>query len=254
MTHTLKENVVLSLLVAYRGRPLHLKCLMEWFNVTCSINPGIELVIMEDSPEPSITTEPGRNIKYFHIDGGENFNKARLLNIGFNNSSGKLISSYDVDLVPADLSFRQHLAMAGKSPDLLISGYRLNYKKEYMHIEEIDNAKYSTAIDIGDCTESFLRRQLIDGHRFAVIPLFSRERIEQIGAWDERFEGWGSEDMDFLDRYLGRNIFQVRAPDLLYMHLNHGAAQGWNDPALTQRNDSLYFAKRELRKMANYSE
>jgi len=243
-------QITLSLLVAYRNRPLHLKCLLEWFKKTSSLNPGIELIIIEYSLQPTLTQEPGKNVRYLHVKGDGNFNKARLLNIGLQNSHGKLISAYDVDLIPVDLSFRKHLMLAGESDVMLVSGYRLNCAKEYINPEEIEKERRKAAICVTEeCSESFLREQLVEGHRYGVIPLFSKKRLIEADGWDERFEGWGAEDKDLIERYLGRSRYLVRCPDLIYVHLNHEKAAGWNELALTRKNDSLYYEKREMRKV-----
>ena len=253
LTDNTKPNpthMTLSLLVAYRNRPLHLKCLLEWFTNTVHINPGIELILIESSPKPTLVKEPGKNIKYVHVQEDGNFNKARLLNIGLGYSVGKLVSSYDVDLVPVDLSFKKHLLLAEESEVLLVSGYRLNCGKEYINVEEIEQERLQAAICVKEeCSESFLREQLVQGHRYGVIPLFNRERLIKAGAWDERFEGWGAEDKDVIERYLGGTRHLVRCPDLIYLHLNHEEAAGWNDLALTRKNDSLYYEKRALREI-----
>lgn len=240
----------MSLLVAYRNRPSHLKCLLEWFGKTASVNRSIELIIIEYSLQPSITVDLGQQINYFHVKGNGNFNKARLLNIGLENSVGKMVSSYDVDLVPVDLSFRKHLMLAEQGKDMLVSGYRLNCSEEYINPDEIEREKCNAVVCVTEeCSESFWREQLVEGHRYGVIPLFNRERLIQVGAWDERFEGWGREDQDIIERYLGDTIYMVRCPDLIYLHLNHGNTAGWNDPVLTQKNSSLYYHKRATRKL-----
>lgn len=238
------KDIDLSLLVAYRKRPLHLKCMLEWFAISSAVNAHIELIIVEYSLSPSITATKGRNIKYFHVPGDGIFNKSKLLNIGLKNSSGKMVAAYDVDWVPVDLSFRRHLMLAEKSEDLLVAGHRLNYPEEYLNSAEIEQARYSTSVAKEDCSEKYLRMQLIEGQRFGILPLFSREILLETGAWDEAFEGWGGEDQDVIERYLGNSRYLVKCPDLLYIHLNHGKAEGWNDAALIEKNNALYYSKR----------
>jgi predicted glycosyltransferase involved in capsule biosynthesis len=244
MTAIEKEPIILSLLVPYRNRPLHLKCLLEWFVIASLANARIELVIIEYSLRPSMRPVARPNIRYVHVEGNGVFNKARLLNMAFKISKGKIVVAYDVDLVPADLSFDLHLSFVEKSETLLFSGYRLNYPEEYLSPADITTAKYLSAVAKENCSEKFLKMQLVDGQRFGVLPFFNRRRVMEIGGWDERFEGWGGEDQDFIERYLGNSRYLVKCPDLLYIHLHHGHASGWNDPLLTERNTALYQQKR----------
>jgi GT2 family glycosyltransferase len=228
---------------------MNLKCLLEWFAITASINEQIELIIIEYSPQPSLDPEsiPNKNVRYIYIAGDGVFNKSRLLNIGLKESRGEIVLGYDVDLVPVDLSFKLPLTLAQKSDDLLVSGYRLNYSEEYLSPSDILTAKYRSSIPRDCFLESFMRMQLVDGQRYGVLPLFIRQRLIEIGGWDERFEGWGGEDQDLIERYLGKSKYLMRCPDLIYIHLAHGGARGWNEPQLTLKNNSLYYSKRKMR-------
>ncbi|HYE55009.1 MAG TPA: galactosyltransferase-related protein [Chitinophagaceae bacterium] len=236
----------LSLIVPYRNRPLHLKCMLDWFAITAALNEQIELILVEYSEHPTEGLQSGRNIKYVHEKGNGNFNIAKLLNIGLANSKAKMVTAYDVDLVPLDLSFRLHIELTEKLGECLVTGHRLYYNEEYLSPLEIEQAKYRSAIAKDDTSEKFLKMQLIDGQRFGVLPFFNRKRMLDIGGWDERFEGWGGEDQDLIERYLDNSRYLLKCPDLLYIHLKHSSdTAGWNDQLLTQQNTQLYHAKRE---------
>ena len=56
-----------------------------------------------------------------------------------------------------------------------------------------------------------------------------RRFVERIGGWDEAYQGWGEEDMDFAYRlHLAGLSFVFPAPQWLYaVHLDHAPAAGW---------------------------
>lgn len=242
----MSSDIRLSLIVPYRNRPAHLKCLLEWFEISSSLNNALELIIVESSNEPSLKQPSNKNINYIHVKGEGNFNLSRLLNTGLANAKGKMVTAYDVDLVPVDLSFRLHILLSEQLGESLATGHRLYYSEEYLSPDNIMDAKYKSRIAKEDCSELFMKMQLLDGQRFGVLPFFNRARMLEVGGWDERFEGWGGEDQDLIERYLGHSRYLVKCPDLLYIHLYHTNDEpGWNDRTLISKNTELYNHKRQ---------
>ncbi|WP_425390963.1 galactosyltransferase-related protein [Ekhidna sp.] len=168
-----------------------------------------------------------------------------MLNLALARASGKYATAYDIDLVPYEFSFETHLRLAEESKSLLMSGYRIN-----SNIEELENIEivweYMKRGNIAeeDLEEGCLKSQFFDRERFGVLPFFLRKELDRIGGWDERFMGWGAEDQDIIGRYLGDSRFLLKSPDLLYLHLNHGTSEGWNEKVLTKKNVHLYETKR----------
>jgi predicted glycosyltransferase involved in capsule biosynthesis len=90
-----------------------------------------------------------------------------------------------------------------------------------------------------------LRKYLLKGERFGVMPLFKRDRLLVINGWDETFIGWGAEDQDLIERYLIDTQSLCRCPDLVYLHLKHGTSDGWNCETLTPKNRAHYYRKQQ---------
>lgn len=90
---------------------------------------------------------------------------------------------------------------------------------------------------------SALRKHLLGGERFGVMPLFWRDRLQTLGGWDEAFVGWGAEDQALIEHYLTPQQALCRCPELIYLHLHHGPAAGWNEPDLTQKNRDYYYRR-----------
>jgi GT2 family glycosyltransferase len=70
-----------------------------------------------------------------------------------------------------------------------------------------------------------------------------RRFVERIGGWDEEYQGWGEEDMDFAYRlHLAGLEFLFPEPEWLYgVHLDHAPAHDWSKSL--DRNARRFVAK-----------
>lgn len=236
----------LSLLIAYRNRPEHLRTFLRWFKRVESLTNQVQAVLVESDEQSSLDksqVETFTNLVYHFDPCKGNFHKTRLLNLALNGASGRYTIAYDIDLVPLDFEFKKHIEIADKSDDLLISGYRINSQAKEFQERDFDLVwKYMHVGNIADedLEEGCLKSQFLYGERFGVLPFFKRKELLKLGGWDERFIGWGVEDQDMIGRYLGNRRFLLKSPDLLYLHLDHGESEGWNDEKLTEKNVELY--------------
>lgn len=88
-----------------------------------------------------------------------------------------------------------------------------------------------------------LWKHLTKHEKFGVVPFFQRERLSEIGGWDEEFVGWGAEDQDLIERYLKNGYALCRCPELVYLHLFHKQETRWTEPFLVQQNRDYYYWK-----------
>lgn len=236
----------LSLLIAYRNRPEHLRTFLRWFKRVESLTDQVEAVLVETDGQPSLGEKQigeYSNLVYEFDQNTGNFHKTRLLNLALNRASGRFTIAYDIDLVPLDFEFKKHIQIADMSEGLLVCGYRINSKAREFQERDLDLIwKYMHVGSIAeeDLEEGCLKSQFLYGERFGVLPFFRRTELLKLGGWDERFVGWGVEDQDMIGRYLGSGRFLLKSPDLLYLHLDHGKSEGWNDDKLTEKNVELY--------------
>jgi len=227
----------LSLLVAYRNRSQHLESLLNWFPALVERSSlKIELIIIESSLKPSLDSELPNNIVYKHIEGEGPFNKSALLNEGLKLAKGDFITPFDVDLIPYNLSLDRHLDLARESTKMLITGFRLVTSFRSFRVDQLQEIQKTASVARENFHEGFMRDQLLNRHRFGVLPFFQRELLKQIDGWDENYVGWGGEDQDIIHRYLGADRLLLTCPDLLYLHLEHDHVRDWNDGELTQKN------------------
>jgi hypothetical protein len=59
--------------------------------------------------------------------------------------------------------------------------------------------------------------------------------------------GGGPEDQDVIERACDDGFTLVRSYDLLYFHMFHGTAEGWDDPALLATNREYFSKSRQAR-------
>lgn len=236
----------ISLIVTYKKRREHLEQLIAYFS-RINFNINIEIVLIEgdvtDSLSHDVTLLP--YMRYHHMPMEGVFHKVKLLNIGLQMARGKYVIPYDVDLLPLNGALDTTFRLAKNSPGVLVSGYRL--MSPTPHYDENPEVWGYAPED----SQSAIRKQILNGERFGVCPAFLRTRLLDIGGWNEKFQGWGGEDQEIIERYCATGVELARFPGIAYVHLDHDVAEGWNDEQLTQRNRDLYHSLQQKRTVLN---
>ncbi len=240
--------MLLSLLIPYRKRPAHLRSLINWFSSDKRYAGRIEAILLEmdSAPTDAQTIVSAAGIRYEFVECPGVFHKTRALNIGLELAQGKLITSFDVDLVPIDDALNRQLEAALALPDVLITAYRLLSKRQEVEAAEIKVAAGKSRISPED-GKSALRKYLLLRERFGHVPMFVARDLKEMGGWDKNFVGWGAEDQELIERYvsISGRLF-VRAPDFTYLHLFHRPAELWNEPELVQKNRKRHSQRRHV--------
>ncbi len=196
----------LSLLVTYRQREKHLKTQLAWWKSQQEVT-NYEILIIEADEYPSawIAAEiADTNIKYAYLPCRGAFHKTKALNLGLSLASGEFVAPFDVDLIPLTHTLSQHLKIAQLSPLLLVTGYRVMLDNETL---DVSNAITRTTIAPED-QPTALWKQLVHQERFGVVPFFKRDRLLEIGGWDQTFIGWGGRGSRYHRKISdGRTIF-----------------------------------------------
>lgn len=243
----------LTLITPYRDRLTHLNNQLLWWE-TYAFKQSIEWIVVDLTKEPSDSLQhklARHQVRYFHLPCEGAFHKTKALNLGLNHAQGRLIAAFDVDLIPLNQTLEQHCWLAENSPYLLVTGYRLMAQTESVAIANLAHAAEQATLGPED-QPTALRKYLLNGERFGVMPLFWRDRLLTLNGWDETYIGWGAEDQDLIERYLAngltRQLSLCRCHDLTYLHLNHEPAEGWNSAILTDKNRAHYYQTHKLRK------
>ncbi|MDX2213430.1 MAG: galactosyltransferase-related protein [Oculatellaceae cyanobacterium bins.114] len=239
-------TIKLSLIVTYRRREAHLDTQLNWWKAHPELAHFCELVLVEvdETPTPWIQTAIRHTpVQYHFCPCPGVFHKTKALNLGLSVAQGEWVAPFDVDLIPVADSLTCHLRIAATSPSLLVTGYRVMSTAETIHVRQVDAALAQAAIAPEDMPTA-LWKHLIRGERFGVVPFFQRDRLLQIGGWDEAFVGWGGEDQDIIERYLERDRYLCRCPELVYLHLWHDRDPHWTEPNLIEQNRQHYYSGR----------
>ncbi|MDB9314562.1 glycosyltransferase family 2 protein [Spirulina sp. CS-785/01] len=243
----------LSLLIPYRNRPQQLQTQMAWLQgQDNAFWENIEVILVNAELYSSPWLErvlKGVSFYYFHYPLTGVFHKTKLLNLALNQATGEFVIPYDVDLIPLENTLEKHLEIAGKSLRLLISGYRLLSAERYLNpsgSNYLRKADISEQLTIApEDQPTALYKHLWQQERFGVVPFFHRQRLLEIGGWDEQFVGWGGEDQDIIERYLADGRYLCRSPELVYIHLHHPKTDQWSESEVIRQNRQYYYNKRK---------
>ena len=236
----------LSLLTIYRNRPAHLQTLLGWWQQQRLQVAQAELIVLEmvQTPTPGLANwVQDSHAHYVHIACSGILHKTRGLNLGLKLAQGQYVAPLDVDLQPWRQTLADHLSLALNSPQLLVCGHRLMLPVETAAAETLPQWVAQAAIAPED-QPTALRKHLLHGEKFGVMPFFERQRLLEIGGWDEAFVGWGAEDQDVIERYLANNRYLCRCPHLVYLHWHHSAESQWHSPEIVAANRQHYYTKR----------
>lgn len=238
----------LTLITPYRNRPNHLANQLAWW-AQCPLKQLLQWIVVEVTSEPSVALEQllkESQVSYLHFACEETFHKTKALNLGLNRAQGEFVAAFDVDLIPLGKTLERHCWLAERSPHCLVTGYRLMAATDTVDLTTL-NRSLETATTAPEDQPTALRKHLLKGECFGVMPLFRRDRLLKIGGWDEVFVGWGAEDQELIERYLSAEQALCRCPELTYLHLRHDPAANWNSTVLTERNRAYYYRIKQAR-------
>ncbi len=236
----------LSLITPYADRASHLLTQLDWWQ-SIDAPSWLDWIVVEVTPEPSIELAQllqSHQVQYHHLPCTGPFHKTKALNLGLQKAQGDWIAAFDVDLIPISNTLDRHVQFAMNSPQLLVAGYRLMAADQTVDVHDLAPAIATATIGPED-QPTALRKQLLKGECFGVMPLFERTRLQAIEGWDEAFIGWGAEDQDAIERYLTPSQSMCRVAELVYLHLQHDATPNWNDAALTAQNREYYYQRQQ---------
>nr|WP_228042284.1 MULTISPECIES: galactosyltransferase-related protein [unclassified Tychonema] len=227
-----------------------MKTQLAWWKTQASSNllSISEIILIEidrvSSPWilPEITNLP---ISYNYLPCAGTFHKTKALNLGLSLSRGQWVTAFDVDLIPYQNTLERHFKMAQISSEMLVTGYRMMCDKACLDFEQ--NSAIIEELKVApEDMPTALFKHLTRRERFGVSPIFQRQRLIEIGGWDETFIGWGAEDQDIVERYLGEDSYFCRSPELIYLHLAHQPDPNWSESQWIKQNRQHYYTKRQL--------
>lgn len=240
----------LSLITVYRRRVAHLETLLRWWQQAFHQYPQYEWIVIEADTQPSPNLAQkllqSCRVRYHFLPNTGMLHKTRALNLGLQLARGQYVAPLDVDLIPVGDTLAHHHHLATLSDQLLITGYRLMSPQADLEMHQLSEAIAQATIAPED-QPTALRKHLLGGEKFGVMPFFRRQRLVDIQGWDEVYIGWGAEDQDLIERYLSNDGSLCRSPHLVYLHLHHEAEPQWCEASVIAANRQHYYQKRQLR-------
>jgi hypothetical protein len=253
----------LSLLTAFRGaaRRAQLELQLRWLERIRQEEgfTNFEIIVVEGDETTLAESHVAQYewAQYEFVPMSGLFHKGVLLNRAARLARGDFLMPFDVDLLPAEGVLPLHLELATASPRCLVAGYRLQLTQAQMPAAGFPlptSHQFISQMDIEDASllgpeDNLrpLRKYLINKERFGVCPCFPRHLFEAVGGNDEVFIGRGPEDQDLVEKVCASGLTLVRAYDLIYFHLYHAAASGWDEPNLLAANRKIYAERRQAR-------
>jgi hypothetical protein len=195
--------------------------------------PNMEIIVVEHAEKPSYGYGLPESAKYIFISrtAGRQFNKSAALNEGVRQSASPVVILHDADIVPPATYVESVIDRLGGNWDA-VRPLRLLFCLEEDSSETFCMSSVpKMPKEVGNVMQNF------PGASMAI----RKEVYEDLGGHDEDFEGWGGEDLEFLDRLRTTNLYPGSyAPGL---HLWHPAAE---NKSSGDRNNLLLSEKRML--------
>lgn len=268
-----------SVIVAYRGRPQCLQTFLRSIELALknAEKNSVEVIITElgtqdERTKPIIDEYKSRiHIKYFPIQYFGNFWKTKALNHSARFAEGEIITMVDVDaLVPpvffngierffgkygdksrlshrvrfldpkASKWFRNHPQFTENQFNKLCIAQAVKHKvaKERYTVRNLQAHELHPAA-IQGLPADFRQTQVLGNSHFSI----KKEHYMKIGGYDERFIGYGCEDLDFNARSLkviGQSRMNLQPSHTVY-HLEHVYEKNkWQDRGLLANNRKRY--------------
>lgn len=194
-----------------------------------------EILVVEYSAEREYQAMCQGPIRYMHVERkpGQPFSRSRALNWGARLAAGPVLILHDADIVVPDKYVESVL-------DTTSGGFEGLQPMRYLFY--LDQASTTT---FAECGGAALPQRIASvGHNYAGgSTVVTAEAYRAVGGLDERFEEWGGEDNDFLDRLKTRRFFA--GGFLPAIHLWHPA-----DPTAKNRPEVGQFKAQQLEKPA----
>ena len=194
----------------------------------------LEVVVVEHSSKPLYKDILPSGIVYLHFEMTEldaEFNKAKLLNRGVAISKAAVVMLHDADiLVPLDYTKRA-LEKINTGFEALRPLRFLFYLSQHETAYLLANYQLKKPLEFGSVAQNSLGGSTI----------VTKETYFSIGGHDEEFQGWGGEDLEFLERLRTRRLF--KGGFMPALHLWHPVAP---KKASGHKNQSLLQKKRNV--------
>ncbi len=154
--------------------------------------PDSEVLLCEHDVAPKYDRDWPRGIRHVFVPAkeGEAFNKSRAMNAGAMSARCSVLLFHDLDMFPPPDYLFQTLEKFSR-------GWNAVRPIRFLFLlDEMDSQKLMQTEGLPDLQKIENVKQNFPGLSMAIL----RDTYLKLGGHDERFVGWGGEDLEFLDR------------------------------------------------------
>lgn len=207
-----KSEVKITFIIPFRGIdrfPQLKKCVQ---NLVARYKE-CEVLLVEDGPEP-IIKQPIPGARYIFVYNKRLFNKSKCFNIGFLAASNDIICGLDGDMIIPSTLIESTIDKVNENK-VVFPGREIYYAQNW--------------IDVADLTQKFWDHKTWSKDRSSEqfhggIFICNKKAFIKVGGFDQRFEGYGSEDTSFYMRSVeSNNADTTRVIDMI--HINHNYSE-----------------------------
>ena len=215
------EKPDVAVIIGHRGEERLPLLLMTLRSLAAQSDAALECVVVEHVAAPSIAGRLPPGVHHVPLPAvpGEPYNRAKTFNAGMRQVRAPVAILHDGDILAPATYARDAL-------NLFRQGEEIVNLKRFVFCLSAEHTAQTVAQGTvrASCAPESVVQNLTGGGSLAV----SRAAYERIGGFDEAFEGWGGEDVDFWDRAQTRRVWPYA--HLPFFHLWH-APQPEKTPA-----------------------
>ncbi len=207
-----------SFIIGHRGMERLAILLATLQSIAGQKNCSIECIVVEHDVDVLVKSFLPSWVKYRHIPlTGENkaFSKSKTFNTGARVAKSNIIILHDGDMLVPEAYADEVLRCHEKGYDFV------SLKRFIFYLSQISSQALINKRSVAVYPEIEAISQNLRGGGSCAI---SRSAYFEIGGFDERFAGWGGEDIEFLDRAKTLKIYPYEY--LPIIHLWHTAQKG----------------------------
>ncbi len=222
---TANDAPEVSFIIGHRGLERLPLLIATLKSIASQSGRRIECVVVEQDLESKIKQFLPGWVRYVHApleDRETAFSRGRAFNVGAKTARSDLLIFHDGDiLVPHDYAQEVY--------DRFRDGFEfINLKRFIFYLDQESSESIVDQNSLVNLTPSFdaIVQNLVGGASFAI----TRSAYFDIGGFDERFVGWGYEDIEFSDR--AGTLKEYPFDFLPFIHLWHKSQEGkWTSAA-----------------------
>lgn len=244
------DGPTISVVIPAHGRPDALAHTLN--GLLPQLGENDEAVVVDDGSDPPLTEVPtGVTLLRQERDG---FGLAKARNLGWRHSSGEVMVFLDSDTIPGADFLARHRAWHATAANLVVVSLRHHVdasasppdKSGGIRPESLPRVHDDVAGIVGDWRVRFARRAALltlgdEAFRAGVGNNMSvrRDRLDEVGGFDEAFRSWGGEDTEFVWRLWNAGSFLIPEREAAVFHqVEPGERRGWR-VAARSRNLAL---------------